>query len=287
MEVDGRVGARGWCGVGGGLGIGVNAKFLLKSCGPFDLPVGVGEEIINLVIKCVLFKDRDGVSGVGDDPEIRMGDVCRDQDGMWDGDDVMVAADDQGWALDLVELVEGDMGLVEVEVENFLCIFISRSFWSFEKVVVTVLHEVINVWGEAGGIGPEVGAGKGHLPDLIGVADGEEDRVDAAVAPADDIAAIDMKRIAEGVKIVDDHFEADGVAGVPGFAMGAGVDGDDVVVGGEVGDLVAHVVDGAAIAMEKEKRVSLTVRFIVELNSAGIQIMPGDGVIPVLLGIGG
>ncbi len=256
---------RGRAGGGGG-----GKWSLLKGSRAFDLAVGVGKEVIDLRVERVLFKDRDGMPGVGNDPKIRYGDVCCDQDGMLDGDDVVVAADDEGRAADLVELVEGDMRLIEVKVEDFLSIFIFGGFWSFEKVIVTILHEVIDEGGEAGGIGPEVGAGKGHLPDLIGVADSEEDRVDTAVAPADDVATVEVQGIAEGVEVVDDHFEAQGVAGIGGFAVGAGVDSDDVVVGGEVGNLVAHIGDRAPVAVEKQERFALAVRFVVQADAPGV-----------------
>lgn len=247
----------------------------------------MGKEVVNLAVERVFFEDRDGMPGVGNDPKIRLGDVCGDQDRMRDGDRVVVAADDQSRAVDLVELIEGDMGLIEVEVENFLCIFVFRRFWFFEKVFVAILYKVIDKRGEAGGIGPKVGAGKGYLPDLIGVADGEEDRVDTAVAPADDIAAIEMQGIAEGVEVVDDHFEAKRIAGVKGFAVGAGVDGDHPVMGGEVRDLVAHTGDRAAVAVEKEQRFALTVGFVIESNAPGLKEVPGSGVMAVLLGMGG
>ena len=101
------------------------------------------------------------------------------------------------------------------------------------------------------------------------MADSKENGVDAAVAPTDDVTAIEMKGIAEGVEIVDDHFEAERIARVMGFAVGTGVDGDDVVVGGEIRDLVAHDADGAAVAMEKQERFALAVRFVVEAEIRG------------------
>ena len=78
------------------------------------------------------------MAGVGNDPEIGLGDVCCDQNGMGDGDGVMVAADDEGRAVDLVELVEGDMGLIEVEVEIFWAFLSSGVLWFFEQIVVIV-----------------------------------------------------------------------------------------------------------------------------------------------------
>jgi len=243
---------------------------LLKGGGSFDLPVRVGEEVIDLRVKGILLEDWDGMPGVGDDPEIRLGDVRCDEDGMGDGDGVVVAADDEGRAVDLVELAEGDIGLVEIEVDDLEGVIFLSVPMHFYQFVVFALDEMEDKGGQAGGIRPEVGAGEGHLFDFFGMTDSEENCVDAAVAPADDIAAIEVEGIAEGVEVVDDHLEAEGIAGVMGFAVGAGVDGDDVVMGREIRDLVAHVVDGAAVAVEKQERFALPVRFVVELKSTGI-----------------
>lgn len=103
---------------------------------------------------------------------------------------------------------------------------------------------------EACGVGPEIGAGEGHLFDFIGMADGHQEGVDASVTPADEIAAIEVEGIEQGVEVVDDHFEGEGVGGVIGLAVGAGIDGDDVeIVCGEVGYLIGHTVYGTAVAM--------------------------------------
>src|SRR5580698_10436028 len=71
----GRNRGRGWRDVGivvgGSRRMGVGR--LLKRSGSFDLPVGVGEEVFDLRVEGVLLEDRDGMAGVGDDPEIRLG----------------------------------------------------------------------------------------------------------------------------------------------------------------------------------------------------------------------
>lgn len=76
----------------------------------------MGEEIQDDRVELVFFEDRGGVAGIGDDPEVGLGDVLGDEDGMGDGDGVVVAADHEGRAGDLVELGEGDIGLVVVQV---------------------------------------------------------------------------------------------------------------------------------------------------------------------------
>jgi len=43
---------------------------LLKSRGSFDLPEGVGEEVVDLRVEGILLKDRNGMAGIGNDPEI-------------------------------------------------------------------------------------------------------------------------------------------------------------------------------------------------------------------------
>lgn len=52
------------------MGVVRHGSGLLKSGYAFDLPVGMGKEIIDIRIERILFKDRNGVAGVGDDPEI-------------------------------------------------------------------------------------------------------------------------------------------------------------------------------------------------------------------------
>lgn len=82
------------------------------------------------------------------------------------------------------------------------------------------------------------------------MADGHQEGIDAAVAPSDEIAAIEVEGIEQGVEVVDDHFESEGIGGVVGLAVGAGIDGDDVeIVCGEIGYLVGHVVYRAAVAV--------------------------------------
>ena len=56
-------------------------------------------------------------------------------------------------------------------------------------------------------MGPEVGAGGGQLIYFLGVADGEEEGVDAAVAPADDVGGVDVHGVEEGGEVVGHHLE--------------------------------------------------------------------------------
>ena len=68
---------------------------LLERSEPFDLAVGMGEEIVDQRIKPVFFEDRDGVAGVGDDPQVGLWDIFGDGDRMQHRDGVVVAADDE------------------------------------------------------------------------------------------------------------------------------------------------------------------------------------------------
>ena len=96
---------------------------LLEGGGAFDFAVGMSEEIVDLCVESVLFEYGDGVARVGDDPQVGLRDVLCDKYGMGDGDDVVVAADDQGRAVDLVQLVQGYIGLKIVEVGYLELIF--------------------------------------------------------------------------------------------------------------------------------------------------------------------
>ena len=89
---------------------------LLEGGGAFDPAVGVGEEVQDDRVELVFFEDRGGVAGIGDDPEVGLADVRGYEDGMGNGDGVVVAADDEGRAGDLVELGQGDIGLVIVKI---------------------------------------------------------------------------------------------------------------------------------------------------------------------------
>ena len=82
-----------------GLGVG---GLLLEDGGAFDLTEGVGEEVEDDRVELVFFGDGGGVAGIGYDPEVGLGDVFGDEDGMGDGDGIVVAADDEGGAGDLV-----------------------------------------------------------------------------------------------------------------------------------------------------------------------------------------
>ena len=211
----------------------------------------MGEEIFNLAVESVLFKDRDGMPGIGDDPAIGLRDICRDQDSMEDGDGVVVAANDQGGALDPVELIKCDMRLVKVKVEDLQGILIGCGFWFVRQIIVLLLHQIVYIWRQSCGIGPEIGAGKSHLFYLIGMADRKKNSIDAAIAPANDVAAVEVKGVAERIEVIDNLLEAQGISGVLRFAMGTGIDGDYVVMFGEVGDLVAHAANRAAVAVHQ------------------------------------
>ena len=76
---------------------------------------GFGEEAVDFAGEVFGLVVEGGVAGVGDDPEIGVGDVLVDEDGVREGDEVVVAADDEGGGLDGVELGEGDVRFLPVE----------------------------------------------------------------------------------------------------------------------------------------------------------------------------
>lgn len=223
----------------------------------------MSEEIFDEGIELIFFKYRRGVARIRDDPQIGLWDICGDQDRMGNGDDVVVAADHQGWAGDVVQLVERDMGLVQVEVNDLKLVLYLRRLRFFEQAGLLVFHEVIDEWGHAGRIGPEVGAGKSHFFDFIGMADSQQQGIDPAVAPAYNVTAIEVEGIQQGIEVIDDLFEGKRVAGIYGSSMCAGIDSDHAIMRSEIGDLVAHVVEGTAIAMEEQQGFALTVGFVI------------------------
>ena len=52
------------------------------------------------------------MTGVRNDPEIGLRDIFRDEDGMSHGDELMVTSNDQGGALNGMQLVEGHVWLI-------------------------------------------------------------------------------------------------------------------------------------------------------------------------------
>ena len=83
----------------------------------------MGEEVLDDRIELIFFEYRHGVTRVGYDPEIGLGNILCNEDCMQDGDGVVVAADDECGAADMVELVQGYMRLIVVEVYDLELVF--------------------------------------------------------------------------------------------------------------------------------------------------------------------
>lgn len=92
---------------------------------------------------------------------------------MQHGNCIVVAADDQGGAGDLMQLVEGDMRLVVVQIDDLLPGLCLRGARLFEQAFVLIFDQVKYVGCKAERIGCEVGAGERHFLYLVGMADGE------------------------------------------------------------------------------------------------------------------
>ena len=77
--------------------------------------VWFAEEFVDLVIKLVGVLDESAVARVRDDPEVGVGNVLIDQDGVADGDKIVIATDDERRGLNGVELGERDVRLLPIQ----------------------------------------------------------------------------------------------------------------------------------------------------------------------------
>ena len=91
---------------------------------------------------------------------------------MRDGDRVVVAADDEGRAFDMMELIEGDVGLIIVQVDDLLLTDRFGGAGLFVNVYVFLCDQPEYEGGETEGVGRQVGACEGHFFDLFRMADG-------------------------------------------------------------------------------------------------------------------
>lgn len=137
-----------------------------------------------------------------------MRNVLGDEDRVLYGDHIVVTADHQRGAGYLMELIEGDMGMIKVEIDHLLPGLCVGSLGLFVNVDMFLDDLSIDERGEAERVRSQVGAGEGHLFDLVGMADREQQRVDSAIAPADDVTAPGMKGVEQRAEVVDDLFKA-------------------------------------------------------------------------------
>lgn len=78
----------------------------------------MGKEILDQGIELILFEYRHRMTRVGHDPQIRLRDVLRDEDRVEDRDGIMVTADDKRGAGNVMQLVQGNMGLIKIQVRD-------------------------------------------------------------------------------------------------------------------------------------------------------------------------
>jgi hypothetical protein len=92
--------------------------------------VRFGEEIVYLLVEVVGVFAQGAMARVRDNPEVGVGNVLIDEDGVGNRNEVVVATDDERRRLDSVELSECDVRLLPVE-EKELC---GRSFpWRWDS----------------------------------------------------------------------------------------------------------------------------------------------------------
>jgi hypothetical protein len=68
--------------------------------GLFEVFVGFGEELIDLVVEVVSVFDQGVVTRIRDNPEVGVGNVLKNEDRVRNGDKVVVAANDERRGLD-------------------------------------------------------------------------------------------------------------------------------------------------------------------------------------------
>ena len=85
--------------------------------------VGLGEELVDLLVEVVDVFAQGAVARVRYNPEVSVRNVLVDEDGVGNGNEVVVAANDERRGLDGVELGESDVRLLPVEEEELAVVF--------------------------------------------------------------------------------------------------------------------------------------------------------------------
>ena len=115
---------------------------------------GFGEEAVDFAVEVFGLVHEGAVAGVGDYRELGVRDVLVDEDGVGDGDEVVVAADDERGGLDGVELGEGDVGFLPVEEEDFaVVVFFGGGVGFVEAGVVLFFLVVPEAGAKASAVG--------------------------------------------------------------------------------------------------------------------------------------
>ncbi len=241
-----------------------------------------GEEFIDLRVELVGVLDEGGVTGSGHDPKFGVGNVLEDFDGVLNRDEVVIAADNERRATDGMKGREGNVGLLKVEHEKLPLVSSVVGLPDFIFVGFVVLLVVGPEAGREGrGVRLVVGAGGGELDDFVGVAHGQLERDNAAIAPADYIGGFDVEGIEQGGLVVGHHFESERSAGVFGFALRTAVGSNDVVFGGEIRNVVGEGTNAAAVSVDHEEGHSGPVLFAIHFNAVDVVEFAGVGIVAI------
>ena len=112
-----------------------------------EVLVRFGEEIVYLMVEVVGVFAKGAMTRVRDNPEVGVGNVLVDDDGVGDRNDVVVATDDKRWRLDGVELREGDVRLLPVEEKELaVVLFLGGGIVLVKPGVVLLLFMVPETW---------------------------------------------------------------------------------------------------------------------------------------------
>ena len=134
-----------------------------RRVGLVEVFVGFGEELVDLMVEVVGVFTQCSVARIRDNPEVGVGNVLVDEDGVGNGNEIVVAANDERRGLNGVELGESDVRLLPVEEEELAVVLFPDSLIGLVKTGVIFLLFVVPESGLEGiGCRPEVGAGGGE-----------------------------------------------------------------------------------------------------------------------------
>ena len=90
------------------------ARLRCRYIGLLEVFEGFGKELVDLAVEVVGVFAQGAVARVWDHPEVGVANILVDKDGVGNGNEVVVATDDERRGLDGVELGESDVGLLPV-----------------------------------------------------------------------------------------------------------------------------------------------------------------------------
>ena len=107
----------------------------------------------------------------------------------------MIPADDEAWAFNMIQLLQGDVWFKGYNLREFQVIpDFGRSRHLFQGIII--IHAIFKLSPtHCTAIGPKVGSGDGQFFHFLRMADGEQQTIDTAVAPANDSTRIQVEAI--------------------------------------------------------------------------------------------